>query len=187
MKYKELSGGLFTDIFAVKYPSEYEQIFGDTPSEVVDGYSLLKYGERELVSAMNETNKDIIASSIISINLHTWIKQASVLRAEYDVLNPIIREIESTENSNREEEKTDDTVHSNKYFNDVDYEDGRKENRANQTGWQEQKTSTSIERGNSGSKSVSEVITEEIALRELNIKEKVIKDLINDLTLSIYK
>lgn len=187
MKYKELCNGIFTDIFEAKYPAEYEQIFGDTPSEAIEGYALLKYGERELVSAMNETNKDIIVSSIISMNLHAWVKQAKTLSAEYDVLLPTISEIESTDHSSRNEEKTDDTVHSNKYFNDEDYEDGRKENRANQTGWQEQKTSTSTERGNRGSKSVATIITEEIELRELNIKEKVIKDLINDITVSIYK
>lgn len=187
MKYKELCAGIFTDIFAKKYMEEYVQIFGDSPSEAIDGYSLLKYGERELVSAMNETNRDIIVSSIIGINLHAWVKQASALSAEYDVLLPTISEIESTDHASRDEEKTDDTVHSNKYFNDEEYEDGRKENRANQSGWQEQKTSTSTERGNRGSKSVTTIITEEIALRELNIREKVIKDLINDITVSIYK
>ncbi len=187
MKYKELCNGIFTDIFEAKYPAEYEQIFGDTPSDAIEGFALLKYGERELVSAMNETNKDVIVSSIIGINLHAWIKQASALRAEYDVLLPTISEIESTDHASRDEEKTDDTVHSNKYFNDEEYEGGRKEIRANQSGWQEQKTSTSTERGNRGSKSVSTIITEEIELRELNIKEKVIKDLINDITVSIYK
>lgn len=189
MKYKELypNGGLFTDVFIKEYPEEYHTIFIDTPSNVIDGYTLLKYGEREVVRAINDANKNVIISSVIGVNLYAWVKQAGVLGEEYDVLRPIIREIESTDNSSRDEQKTDDTVHSNKYFNDEDYEDGRKENRANQTGWQEQKISTSTERGNSSPKSISTIITEEIELREYNIKLKVIKDLIDEITLSIYK
>lgn len=189
MKYKELykSGGVFTDIFASEYPDEYAAIFIDTPSEILDTYSVLKYGEREIIGAINDDNKDIIISSIICVNLHAWVKQAGVLGEEYDVLRPLIREIESTNNSSRDEQITNDIVHSNKFFNDVDYEGGRKENTDNQKGWQEEQTFTSVERGNRSPKLISEVIKEEIELREHNIKLKVIKDLINEITLTIYK
>ena len=115
------------------------------------------------------------------------MKQAGVLGEEYDVLRPLIREIESNNKSSRDEQITNDIVHSNKFFNDVDYEEGRKENRDNQTGWQEEETFTSVERGNRSPKLISEVIKEEIELREHNIKLKVIKDLINEITLTIYK
>lgn len=189
MKYKELykNGGLFTDVFASEYPVEYETIFIDTPSEIIDTYSVLKYGDREIIGAINDDNKNIIISSIICVNLHAWVKQAGILGEEYDVLRPVIREIESTNNLSRDEQITNDIVHSNKFFNDVDYEEGRKENRDNQTGWQEEQTFTSVERGNRSPKLISEVIKEEIELREHNIKLKVIKDLINEITLTIYK
>ena len=189
MKYKELyqSSGLFTDVFASEYPDAYADIFIDTPSFIIDAYSLAKYGEREVIRAINDTNKNVIISSVIGINLHAWVKQAGVLGEEYDLLRPLIREIESLDKTERDEDITNDITHSNKYFNDLDYEDGSRENRTNQTGWQERKTHTSVERGNSSPKLVSTIIAEEIALREHNIKLKVIKDLINEITLSIYK
>ena len=66
MKYKELykSGGLFTDVFASEYPDEYAKIFIDTPSKTLDTYSVLKYGEREVIGAINNDNKNDIISSI---------------------------------------------------------------------------------------------------------------------------
>lgn len=189
MKYKELypDGGLFTDVFMREYPREYATIFKDTPSNILDVYSLTKYGEREVIGAINANNKNIIISSVISVNLHAWVKQARLLDEEYDILRPLIREIESTDETQREEDVTNDTTHSSKYFNDLDYEDGRKENRATNTGWQERKTHTSIERGSSYPKPVSAILKEEIELREHNIKLKVMRDLINEITLSIYK
>lgn len=189
MKYKELyqSGGLFTDVFASEYPDAYADIFIDTPSDVIDGYSLIKYGEREVIGAINDINKNTLISSVISVNLHAWVKQAGVLGEEYDLLRPLIREIESTEETERDEDINNDIIHSNKYFNDLDYEDGRKENRSNSTGRQERKTFESVERGSSYPKPVSAIIKEEIELREYNIKLKVIKDLIDEITLSIYK
>jgi hypothetical protein len=189
MKYKELykSGGLFTDVFASEYPNEYATIFIDTQSTILDAYSKTKYGEREVISAITDENKNTIISSVIAVNLPTWVKQAEVLGEEYDLLRPIIREIESTEETTRNEDNTNDITHSNKYFNDLDYEDGRKENRSNTSGRQERKTYYSTERGNNCPKSVSTIIKEEIELREYNIKIKVIKDLINEITLSIYK
>lgn len=189
MKYKELykDGGLFTDVFASEYPDAYADIFIDTPSFIIDAYSLTKYGEREVIRAINEDNKNVLISSVIAVNLHAWIKQAGVLGEEYDLLRPLIREIESLDETERDEDITNDIIHSNKYFNDLDYEDGRKENRSNSTGRQERKTFTSTERGGSNSKPVSTIIKEEIELREYNIKLKVIKDLIDEITLSIYK
>ncbi len=189
MKYKELykEGGLFTDVFALKYPDEYAEIFIDTPSFVMDAYTLTKYGEREVIRAINDDNKNIIISSIIAVNLHTWIKQAAILGEEYDLLRPLIREIESVEETETDEDVINDITHSNKYFNDLDYEDGRKENRGHQSGRSERKTFESVERGSGYPKPVSAVIKEEIALREYNIKIKVVKDLINEITLSIYK
>ena len=189
MKYKELykSGGLFTDVFESEYPDAYADIFIDTPSFIIDAYSLTKYGEREVIRAINDENKNTLISSIIAVNLHAWIKQAGALGEEYDLLRPLIREMESLEETERDEDISNDIIHSNKYFNDLDYEDGRKENRSNSTGRQERKTFTSTERGSSYPKPVSAIIKEEIELREYNIKLKVIKDLIDEITLSIYK
>lgn len=189
MKYRELykDGGLFTDVFETEYPNEYATIFKDIPGYIIDIYSLTKYGEREVIRAITDDNKNTIISSIIAVNLPSWVKQAEVLGEEYDILKPIIREIESTEETTRNEDITNDITHSNKYFNDLDYEDGRKENRSNSTGRQERKTYSSTERGNSHPKHISAIIKEEIELREFNIKIKVIEDLIKEITLSIFK
>lgn len=189
MKYKELykDGGLFTDVFESQYPDAYADIFIDTPGFIIDAYSKTKYGEREVIRAINDENKNTIISSIIAVNLPAWVKQAEALGEEYELLRPLIREIESLEETERDEDINSDITHSNKYFNDLDYEDGRKENRSNITGRQERKTYSSTERGSSYPKPVSAIIKEEIELREYNIKIKVVKDLIDEITLSIYK
>lgn len=183
---KNKVGGLMESIFYKYFPTDYKSIFDSLQPSSVDTYIILTYGEKVLIRAIDLTNHEDIIKSIIEMNLPVWLKQITIFKKEYDVLEPVKRVEERKETNQREEDKTNDIINSKKFFNDGEFTDGQKESEQTQQGWKEEKTYENTERGIGSGKFVSEVIQKEIKLRELNLRKKIINSLIKELTLDIY-
>lgn len=183
---KNKVGGLMESIFYKYFPTDYKSIFDSLKPSSVDTYIILTYGEKVLIRAIDLNNHEDIIKSIIEMNLPVWLKQITIFKKEYDVLEPVKRVEERKETNQREEDKTNDIINSKKFFNDGEFTDGQKESEQTQQGWKEEKTYENTERGIGSGKLVSEVIQKEIKLRELNLRKNIINSLIKELTLDIY-
>ena len=183
--YKEKKG-IFETIFLAEYPVEYAKIFGDINPKNVDMMALLQHGNKTLIYAIDHANYIDAISSVIVMNVGTWVKTAEVLALEYDVINPITGEMTISETATREENRTNDITNSKKYFNDGEFTDGQRETAETAQGWEETKNRTHSNSGIGNSNNISESIQKEIDLRQLNYQKKVISLLVSDITLDIY-
>lgn len=189
MKFKDVyidEKGVFTRVFKEEYPTEYKTIFGNTPPESIDIHSVILYGERELMKAITPSNLDTVISTVILMNKEVWVKQATVINDEYDVIKPFVSERIETGKATRDEDVNNDIINSKKYFNDDEFTDGQKETAQTQQGWQENKESTYTQRGYGGTRLISEIIQKELELRQINIIKKVMLSLVKEVTLDIY-
>lgn len=189
MVYKDLhkdGKGIFETVFKKLYTEQYDIIFAQADPVELDMYALTTFSGKKLISAITPENYTYIISSVINVNVHSWVKQAEAMGVVYDILKPSVRVTEFTETASRDENRTNDKTNSKKYFDDAEFTDGTKETAETQQGWQETKSRTSSDSGIGAGVSVSGVIQKEVTLRELNIRTKVIYQLIDEITLSIY-
>ncbi len=187
MKYKELftdNNGLFTNIFAKYYTAEYNTIFGENTSELVDTYTRLNFGGRELMHGLTEGDYINNVRSVISLYVGEWVKGARVMQEEYNAVLNVSRQLERDINTTNNENYTNTDEESNKVFNETAF-------------YPTEKTEISNERLNNGT--TAERVTERkgvedvggALIKEFNrklqsYKNDIIFVLIEKLTKSIY-
>lgn len=188
MTYSELflGRGIFGTVFYTDYPTQYADIFGDTPATKLDAYAVLHFGDRETVVSINEDNYKDIVSSVIAVNVDGWVKQAKAMQAEYDVTKPTVQDRTITESTTTNETGNGTDTSSDVAFNETDFTDRDKNTKQDETNRTEEKTTTENVSG-MGSKSISSEIEKELRLRRDIWRKNIIFALVNELTLDIYQ
>lgn len=188
MKFKELfttDNGIFGTVFSPDFPDEYQKIFGDALPKTLDVYSVMTFGDKLLSDSITAENYKDIVSSVITVNVAGWVKQAEAMTAEYDVLKPVTREVNRTETRTTDETSESENLMSDKVYNDTDFNQNNKENETGSKNKTETVTVSDIESGTN--KNISENIQKEIELRKINFRKNIIFALLQEITISIYE
>lgn len=190
MKFNELfttGNGIFETIFQPDFPDDFSQIFGDTLAKSLDLQATMLYGNRLLLDAVTtETYRDIV-TSVISMNVSNWVKQAKTMNSEYDVLKPVIHEINRTETRTTDETNESENTTSEKVYNDTEFNENNKEHGTGTNNKTETVTVTDTESGIGSNKNISETIQKEMMLRAINWKKNIIFALVKEITIDIYE
>lgn len=190
MKFKELfttDNGIFGTVFSPDFPDEYQKIFGDALPKKLDVYAVMTFGNKLLSDSITADNYKDIVSSVITVNVAGWVKQAEAMTAEYDVLKPVTSEVNRTETRTTDETSESENLMSDKVYNDTDFNQNNKENETGSKNKTETVTVSDIESGNGTNKNISENIQKEIELRKINFRKNIIFALLQEITLSIYE
>lgn len=189
MTYSEIftGNGLFANVFKTDYPTEYEQIFGDTPAEKLDTYALLNYGTREVVQAVTKDTADAIVSSVIAVNIDGWVRQAQAMTAEYDVTTPTAQDRVITEQVTTNETGNGTDTGADVAFNEVDFTERDKKTTQDEKNRTEERTTTEKTSGVGTGKSIPTEIEKEMRLRRDNWKKSIIFAIVNEITINIYQ
>lgn len=190
MKYNELftkNNGIFKTVFNAEYPTEYVAIFGDTPPEKLDAYTLLKCGGKTLVGSITSDNAKDVVMAVIAVNVQGWVREAEAMLADYDVLTPVTGTVERTETVTLQENTDNTETGANKAFNDNDFSDGDRKTETDERNRTEERRTTETIIGTGTSKSISNEISKELQLRRDKWQEKIIFALVSEITLDIYE
>lgn len=190
MKFKELfttDNGIFGTVFSPDFPYEYQKIFGDALPRTLDVYAVMTFGNKLLSDSITADNYKDIVSSVITVNVAGWVKQAEAMTAEYDVLKPVTREVNRTETRTTDETSESENLMSDKVYNDTDFNQNNKENETGSKNKTETVTVSDIESGNGTNKNISENIQKEIELRKINFRKNIIFALLQEITINIYE
>lgn len=188
MKYKELfteGNGLFTTYFYRYFLKEYQTIFARTPPETMDAVAAFKYGNRTLSEGMTAETATPVLLGIISMRVGDWMKQAEAMTTEYNSVTPTTAKVTKTENRNTSEQGTNNTTNAEKAFNDDMFTDGERDTSEHNKTRTETVTSTTERQGTTGN--VSENVVKEMELRRNKWQEKIIFDLVSEITLDVYE
>lgn len=176
----------FFPVMENAYPDIYKALFGDTDPMLLDTNVSMLYGGRELISMFTNETAVPIVKSIIVVNAEGWVKQANALNIDYDLLQPVTGKQVTTISENVDETNNGTDTKQSTTFNDSDFGNDER-NEQTGTGNRKSEKSQSVESSGIGSsKSISEIISEEINLRKKSLQKQVINALMNDLLLSIY-
>lgn len=177
--------GLFATIFKPNFPELYTDIFGDTQVELIDAYTLVKYGGRTLIEPIRT---DLVAGyieSVITINSENWKAVADALKLNYDLLKPIditeTRTIDIVAGNDEDNKLTNSNIPYNE-SEQIEYEKTSDNRTAQRT---EQHTITDNKSGRGGNTSNYKIIQEEIKKRQLNVQKTVISTILQSITLSV--
>lgn len=182
MLYADLftENGLFAAIFAANFPSEFATIFPDVDASAIDYYALMNYGGRILNNKITADNYVNFCNGAISVNLETWLKQASAIYATYNILNAETKKTQRTETYSSSSDNTQ--LRAQKAFNDTEFSDGERISDNGNSAHENAVTETVI--GNGGN--VSDNILKEYQLRLHNFQKSVIFALVNEIAILVY-
>lgn len=189
MTYSELflGRGIFNTVFYTDYPTQYTEIFGDTPATKLDAYAVLHFGDRETVVSITEDNYKDIVSSVIAVNVDGWVKQAKAMQAEYDVTKPTVQDRTLTEQTTTNETGNGTDTSADIPFNETDFSDRDKNTKQDEKNRTEERTTTEKISGVGSGKTISTEIEKELRLRRDIWRKNIIFALVNELTLDIYQ
>ena len=190
MKYNELftqGNGIFEEVFAPEYPTEFADIFGDTDPKKLDVYALLNFGGRTIVSSINPDNVKDVVSAVIAVNVQGWEREAAAMLADYDVLNPTTEERTVTETETTNESTDGTETGSNVPFNDTEFSDTDKTSITDNKARTSERKTTETSKGTGAGKSISQEIAKELQLRRDNWRKNIIFALVNEITTKIYE
>jgi hypothetical protein len=177
---------IFEGIFKKDFPELYKNIFGDIDPVLIDLQVRHKYGEKNLLNTISIDNAEDTVKGIIAMNFDSWAKQIQVFNLDYDVLNPVTSKETVSETSNVDETGNNTNVDSTTAFNDGELNNDSKQQRDTTGNRQETTEKTTVKSGISSSVPVSEVIQKEMTLRKQNLKDEVIKQILDSITIDIY-
>ena len=189
MKFNELftdSDGIFAAVFATDFPELYATVFGANDPVILDRWTYLKYGGRELLDTVTSDTYKNFVGSVIAINANKWTKVITLLNKEYDPLNPTVKTVTTTKTATTATSDTNESINAKKVFNDEQFNDNDR-NQNNGTGSRQDDESTnSTESGVGGGTPYSTIIQKEKELREDDYRRTVIAEIVNEITLTIY-
>lgn len=178
--------GIFKDIFKVSFPDEYQIIFGVIEPSMLDNLVILKYGQKELITAISDDTYLDTCKAIISLNITNWVRYAKDMQLEYDVLKPVKQTVTKTENVSQEKTNNQTETDADISFGDVDFSDSDKQTTDNTENVTQERTTTETLSGYSVNASITDEIKKDIELSFNNWKENIIFALLKEITISIY-
>ena len=189
MKFNELfksDNGIFAQVFKPDFPELYETCFGTIEPVMLDRWTWIKYGGRELLETITEDTYKNFVGSIIAINADKWTNVTNLLAKQYDCLNPTVKTVTTTRQVTTATTEANENINAQKVFNDEEFNDGQR-NQTNGTGSRkDDESTTSTESGLGGSALNSTVIKKEKELRQDEYKRTVVAEIVDEITLTIY-
>ena len=190
MKLNELftaDNGIFAQVFKPDFSELYTTCFGTIEPVMLDRWTNIKYGGRELLATVTADTFKNFVGSIIAINAGKWANVANLLAKQYDCLNPTVKTVTTTKTATTATTEANENINAQKVFNDEQFNDGQR-NQTNGTGSrQDDESTTSTENGLGGGTLNSTVIQKEKALRQDEYKRTIVAEIVNEITLTIYK
>lgn len=190
MKFNELftdSDGIFTTVFKADFPELYATVFGTNDSVILDRWTYLKYGSREMLSTVTADTYQKYVGSVIAVNAQRWTDVINLLNKQYDCLNPTVKTASTTKKATTATTDTNEDINAKKVFNDEQFNDSER-NKTNGTGSRQDDESTNYSESGLGSGTLnSTVIQKEKELRNDEYRRTVIQEIVNEITLTIYK
>lgn len=178
--------GIFT-IFAEDFQQAFNSLFGGQTASNVNKMVLFLYGEKTVLPSVNSDNWGVIVEMIISQRLTGWEKQQQALTAEYSVLTPNKTTETVSHTADRNKTNNGERLSANKAFNDNNFSDNER-NTDTATGTETETYNTErVTMGSNGSTPVSEVILQEVKLRQYNLQKAIITAIVNEITTDIYE
>lgn len=189
MKLNEFFGierRIFTDVFEPVFSTEYQNIFGTIDPTLLDDTVLMRYGNKTLAMTFNNDNYKAIIKAVISVNVDSWNKQANTLNLDYNILNQKTKEtvLKVTESSKNDSSGTDEN--QSVTFNNSEYGNNERTNRTSADTTDREQNTTYSESGFVGGGNITASVKEEMKFRQNNLRSQVIKELVGEITLSIY-
>lgn len=190
MKFNELfttpTTGIFT-VFSTDYPDEFKTLFGRLTAYNLNQRAIQRYGNRTLASYVNDTNYMDIVKTCIELNSYAWIKSKEALTTSgYNLTgHTITRSKTGGETFNRNDNGTNTTA--KKPFNESTFNDEEKDARVNDTKESREYNLTDSANYADNGRTVIDSIQKEINLRKIRLQERIIRELVNELTLTIYE
>lgn len=189
MKFNELftaDNGIFTQVFKADFPELYTTCFGTIEPVMLDRWTNIKYGGRELLETVTADTFKNFVGSVIAINADKWANVANLLAKQYDCLNPTVKTVTTTKQATTATTEANENINAQKAFNDEQFNDGQR-NQTNGTGSrQDDESTTSTENGLGSSTLYSTIIQKEKALREDEYKRTIVAEIVNEISLTIY-
>lgn len=183
-KYKEIfaDSGIFT-IFATEYETDFLTVFPNIESESLDVYTLLNYGNRQLIDVFTNENKTTICKAVISVNLDNWKKLATAANTTLSI-SPAVETKTKTGTLQRTGTNTDTTLNANKAFNDTEFVDNDKTLLSGNSNTTDAYNLTETTNGNT--KHLIENIESVLNLQKYNYIKNIIETFINEIAIKIY-
>ena len=190
MKLNELftaDNGIFAQVFKTDFPELYATCFGTVEPVMLDRWTWIKYGGRELLDTVTEATYQNFVGSVIAINADKWTNVANLLAKQYDCLNPTVKTLTTTKTATTATTEANENINAQKAFNDEQFNDGQR-NQTNGTGSRQDDESTNSTESGLGSGTLnSTVIQKEKELRQDEYKRTIVAEIVNEITLTIYK
>lgn len=188
MTYKELfdSNGIFANVFKTDYADLYNTIFGATDAEQIDNFCVIKFGNKILLDCVTADSYKTLVNSIIALNAKRWSNVAEVLGLKYDVLSPEVYTTETTSTTETTTSDTNTNTNSKKVFNDEQFNEGEKEQNETSGKRTDNKHNKSSRQGYTANTLYSSIIQKEKELRNEDLAQQVINDIVAAITLDIY-
>lgn len=189
MKFNELftdSDGIFATVFAVDFPDLYSTVFGANDPVMLDRWTHIKYGGREMLDTITSDNYKNFVGSVIAINADKWTKVINLLNKQYDPLNPTVKTVTTTKTSTTATTDSNEIINAKKVFNDEQFNDNNRQQEGSTGSRKDDESTSRTESGLGGSTPYSTIIQKEKELRQDDYRRTVIAEIINEVTLTIY-
>ena len=188
MKYNELftTNGLFAEYFAKDYPAEFKEIFGTWKSANIDMFAVLKYGRRELLDFITEDTVRSYVDAVICMNVDRWLNVMKLLNIEYDALKPVTRETTITAAGTAKTIENSENNNAQKAFNDETFTDGERGTDTRTQNRESTENRSNSVAGIGSARTYSDVIQKEKELRNAEYRQRIVEDIIKELTVQIY-
>lgn len=189
MKYVDLftvGNGLFADIFKTDFPDEYDILFKNIAPSELDFFAVMNYGDKILLSKINESNHKDYIKSIINIMLDVWLQTEELLSLDYDILNPLNETNIKTGTVTVGDIGIDETLNAKKPFNDEVFKDSERTVEDTNRTKTETYNTQDIKSGSGHNISITRDIQKEIEFRQYNFAIELVKNIVGSITLKIY-
>lgn len=190
MKFNELftyENGIFT-LFDKEYPQDFALLFGGGLNAVqLNIMAVSRFGHRTLAHYVKEDTWEVLVSTYISTKMQDWLRTMEAMTAKYDVLQPYKETKSRTFSTTEDTDTSDEKLSGKKPFNEPDFSfDGKEQKTGSRS--QNRTDTDETETVKSGARyTVAEYIREEIEVRRYNYQQDIIKQIVDEITVSVYE
>lgn len=180
----------FFKSFQASRGEDYTALLGNYNPKDLDLTLLILGGERYASPLIKRDNLEDVVTFILLNNLERWLKLKEILSLNYNVLNPYEHKKTTTqektgENINTFQESEKTAVHTFDSSEAIDKNLDTTENTDKTTESENLKVVVETS-GNNGNIPITQLINEEMKLRQTQLINVVVKDVLKEISLEIY-
>lgn len=178
-------GGIFDKFFVNLYPSEYKEIFAETPAKQLDAYVLMTFGGRTVFPAIID-QFDMYITTLINLGVNQWVRMAAAMRAEYDATRPLMSDTSQVSEGTTDNADDSETLNAVKAFDDTQLIDSQRDKQTSSKSQNERHSVTSNQYGLGVNRNYRQLVQGEKELREIRWQQDIVAQIVNSITLSVY-